>query len=193
MTIEAIGYGAGSADPPGLANVVRLFVGTTGEAHGGETLWVLETNLDDTPGEVVGYATGRLLEAGAVDVFVTPVLMKKNRPGVMITALCDARRVAECERVMLSETTTLGVRRYPVQRRTLRRKAIELETPFGTLRGKLAWAATDAQPPRFSPEFDDCARAAAEHGVPLAEVYEAARAAYMKDHATHATHAHGPA
>ncbi len=178
MTVEAIGSGAGTADPPGLANIVRLFVGTTSEAAGGDRVWVLETNLDDVAGEIIGHATGRLLAAGALDVFITPGLMKKTRPAAMITVLCEDTKIQSCEDILFQETGTLGVRRYPVWRRTLRREGIRVETPFGALRGKLTWHGGTEAGPRFSPEFDDCAAAAQTHGVPLRSVMEAAEAAY---------------
>jgi uncharacterized protein (TIGR00299 family) protein len=193
MTIEAIGYGAGTADPPGLANLVRLFIGETAEAHGAERVWVLEANLDDLPGELVGHATSALFAAGALDVFVTPVLMKKNRPGVVVTALCDEAQISGVERAFLRETTTLGVRRYPVVRRTLRREAATVDTPLGTVLGKLAWPEGPNGPARFSPEYDACARVAAERNVPLPDVYAAAVAAYAQSAGSRPAAAAAPA
>ncbi|MBX6315855.1 MAG: nickel pincer cofactor biosynthesis protein LarC [Isosphaeraceae bacterium] len=178
MTIEAIGLGAGTRDLPGLANILRLFVGQVAQPAGSDRIWVLETNLDDLPGEVVGYATTQLLAAGALDAFVTPVLMKKNRPGVMITVLCDEASISRMEEILFRETTTLGVRRYTVSRHKLNRRAAEVETPFGPVRGKLGWL--DGRPPTFSPEYDDCARVAAAYGVPLREVYQAAHNAFAR-------------
>ena len=100
MTIEAIGLGAGTRDLPGQANILRLFVGQVdAPADGSDRVWVLETNLDDLPGEVVGYATDQLLmAAGALDAFVTPIQMKKNRPGVMVTVLCDESQIPRWRR-----------------------------------------------------------------------------------------------
>lgn len=182
MTIETIGYGAGTADPPELANVLRLFIGTAGGPNGAEEVWVLETNLDDVSGETIGHATAELLRGGALDVFATPVTMKKGRPGVVVTALCDSRHIAALEEILFRETSTLGVRRYPTQRRALRREAISVETAFGPIRGKLAWHGAS---PRFSPEFDDCARAASAHQVALVEVHDAACAAYQQQKSGH--------
>lgn len=175
MTIERIGLGAGTRDLKGQPNVLRLFVGQAATPAGSDRVWVLETNLDDLPGEVVGYATTQLLAAGALDAFVTPVLMKKNRPGVVITVLCDEDRIPKMEEVLFRETTTLGVRRYAVSRHKLSRKAATVETRFGPVQGKLGWL--EGRPPTFSPEYDDCARIAAEHGAPLREVYRAAQEA----------------
>jgi len=176
MTIDAIGLGAGTRELKGQANILRLFVGRVAVPADGDKVWVLETNLDDLPGEVVGYATEQLMAAGALDAFLTPIQMKKNRPGVLVSVLCDEAHVAAMEEILFRETTTLGVRRYQVSRHKLRRQATEVATRFGPIRGKLGWI--DGRPPTFSPEHDDCARVAAGHGVPLREVHEAAHAAY---------------
>jgi uncharacterized protein (TIGR00299 family) protein len=176
LTVESIGLGAGTRELSGQANILRLFVGHVALAADGDRVWVLETNLDDLPGEVVGYTTTQLMSAGALDAFVTPVQMKKNRPGVMISVLCDEPRIPEMEEILFRETTTLGVRRYPVSRHKLRRQSTEVATRFGTVKGKLGWV--EGRRPAFSPEHDDCARVAAEHAVALREVYDAAQAAY---------------
>ena len=177
MTIESIGLGAGTRDLPDQGNILRLFVGTIALPADSDRVWVLETNLDDLPGEVIGYATAQVMAAGALDAFVTPIQMKKNRPGVMVTVLCGEDQIVAIEEILFRETTTLGVRRYPVSRHKLKRQATEVETPFGPIRGKLGWL--DGRPPTFSPEHDDCARVAAERGVALREVYNAAHAAYL--------------
>jgi uncharacterized protein (TIGR00299 family) protein len=177
MTIESIGLGAGTRDLPDQGNILRLFVGTIALPAESDRVWVLETNLDDLPGEVVGYATAQVMAAGALDAFVTPIQMKKNRPGVMVTVLCGEDQIVAMEEILFRETTTLGVRRYPVSRHKLKRQATEVETAFGPIRGKLGWL--DGRPPTFSPEHDDCARVAAERGVALRDVYNAAHAAYL--------------
>src|SRR6185437_12398873 len=107
------------------------------------------------------------------------VLMKKNRPGVIVTVLCSEAKIPAMEEILFRETTTLGVRRYPVSRHKLKRQNVEVGTPFGTIRGKLGLL--ENRPPTFSPEYDDCARAASEHGVPLREVYDAAHAAHAAE------------
>jgi uncharacterized protein (DUF111 family) len=117
------------------------------------------------------------MAAGALDAFLTPVLMKKNRPGVMVTVLCDESQIPRMEEILFRETTTLGIRRYPVGRHKLKRQATEVTTPLGVVKGKLGWL--EGRPPTFSPEHDDCARIAAERGVALRAVYEAAQAAYL--------------
>jgi uncharacterized protein (TIGR00299 family) protein len=176
LVIDTIGLGAGTRDVPEQANILRLFVGRVELPYASDRVWVLETNLDDLPGEVVGYTTTKLLEAGALDAYVTPILMKKNRPGVMISVLCDEGQIPSMEEILFRETSTLGVRRYPVSRHKLKRKALDIDTKFGTMKGKLGWI--EGRPPAFSPEYEECARLAASHGVAIRDVYDAAHAAY---------------
>jgi uncharacterized protein (TIGR00299 family) protein len=178
LTIESIGLGAGTREWPEQANIVRLFVGTVELPAASDRVWILETNLDDLPGEIVGYTMTRLMEAGALDAFVTPIQMKKNRPGVMVSVLCSEAKIPSLEDLLFRETTTLGIRKYPVSRHKLKRQNVEVETPFGRVQGKLGWLGE--RPPTFSPEYDDCARVAAERGVPLREVYDAVHAAYAR-------------
>ena len=176
MTIDAIGLGAGTRDFPGQANILRLFVGKVSIPADADRVWVLETNLDDLPGEIIGYTTTQLLAAGALDAYITPIQMKKNRPGVMVSVICEESAIPLMEEVLFRETTTLGIRRYPASRHKLRRQATEVSTRFGPIKGKLGWI--EGRPPTFSPEHDDCARVAAEQGVALREVHDAAHEAY---------------
>jgi hypothetical protein len=136
----------------------------------------VETNLDDASGELVGHAAGLLWEAGALDVYTTAIGMKKNRPGVMLSVLCEANHVAPIEDLLFRETTTLGVRRYRVERRKLAREKHAVLTPWGQVDGMLAWL--DADTARFSPEYESCRQVAAKNRLPLHVVYEAAQAAY---------------
>lgn len=183
MTIESIGYGAGQKDFAEQANVLRLFVGTTAEvATGGgyqsDEIWVLETNLDDVPGEVIGYCFDRLFAAGALDVFTLPIQMKKHRPGVLLTVLVDDQHLAAAEDVLFRETGTLGVRRHRAQRHKLHRAPHAVTTRWGQIAGKLGWRR--GEPPIFSPEYDACARIAGEQGIPLRSVIDAALSAYLQ-------------
>ena len=111
-------------------------------------------------------------------MFSTPIFMKKNRPGVLLSVLAPEALVPSLADVLFRETTTFGVRRYPVERYKLERRACTVETPWGPVQGKLGWR--DGQPPSFSPEYEDCARVARERGVALREVYAAAEEAYRK-------------
>lgn len=176
MTVDRIGYGAGQKDFDEQANLLRLFVGETSDRGLTDHVWVVETNLDDVSGEVVGYATTKLWEAGAVDVYTTAIQMKKNRPGVKLTSLCPGEALSAVERVLFRETPTLGVRRWPASRQKLRREPHVVETKWGTVEGKLGWL--DGGAVQFAPEYESCARVAEARDVPLREVYEAAQQAY---------------
>jgi uncharacterized protein (TIGR00299 family) protein len=180
MVIERIGHGAGQRTFVEQPNLLRLLVGTASVPSGqqDERVWMLETNLDDLPAEVIGYCYERLLSAGALDVFSTPIFMKKNRPGVLLSVLAPEALVPALVDVLFRETTTFGVRRYPVERFKLERRACTVETPWGSVQGKLGWR--DGLPPSFSPEYEDCARVARERGVALREVYAAAEEAYRR-------------
>jgi uncharacterized protein (TIGR00299 family) protein len=175
MTVERIGWGAGQRDLEEQPNALRLFVGTVGESADREQVWVLETNLDNLSGELVGYCTERLLEAGALDVYTTAIQMKKNRPAVKLSVLCRATELDALESILFSETTTLGVRRWAVGRQVLARKAHCVETPWGEVEGKIGWFSGVA---RFAPEFESCRRIAEERQVPLRAVYDAAHKAF---------------
>ncbi len=177
MRIQTIGYGAGTKELREQANVLRLIVGESIDGAAiSDQVWVLETNLDDISGEILAHCTTKLWEAGALDVYTTAVQMKKNRPGVVLTVLCPALLANKLERIIFRETTTLGVRRWPVARHKLERKAHQVETAWGPVAGKLAWIA--GMPESFSPEFESCRAVAEQHGVPLKDVYEAAQAAF---------------
>ncbi|RMG33269.1 MAG: nickel pincer cofactor biosynthesis protein LarC [Planctomycetota bacterium] len=174
MTLDRVGYGAGTADFPGRANVLRVFVGQSAEAPDMETIVVLETAVDDVSPECIGYVREELEAAGALDVQIAPLDMKKNRPGVQLTVLCrpaDADRLVE---VIFGETATLGIRRSLVERVRQRRLSHAVNTPWGRVRGKVVWSA--GRPPLFVPEYEDCAAAARQHGVPLRDVMQVAAA-----------------
>jgi uncharacterized protein (TIGR00299 family) protein len=180
MTVERIGQGAGRREFVEQPNLLRLFVGTTQDKAERDQVWMLETNLDDIPAEVIGYCYDLLLAAGALDVFSMPIFMKKNRPGVLLGVLAPESAVPAVEEILFRETTTFGVRRYPVSRRKLQRRACEVTTPWGPIQGKLGWM--EGRPPIFSPEYEACARVARQQGVPLREVYAQAQLAYQMSH-----------
>jgi uncharacterized protein (DUF111 family) len=141
-----------------------------------ETVCQLETTLDDLSGELVGYCIERLWQAGAREVYTIAVGMKKNRPGVLLTMLCDPADAAKLEDILFRETTTLGIRRTMVARRVLERRPHTVETPFGPIAGKIGWLSDGL--PRFAPEYESCRQAAEKHERPLHEIYEAARNAF---------------
>jgi hypothetical protein len=154
-------------------NLLRVFVGEADVNPGArDVVWVLETNLDDVPAEVVGYCFDLLFVAGALDVFTAPIQMKKNRPGVLLSVIAPAAAVGEIEAILFRETQTFGVRKYKAERSKLEREAVEVQTPWGAVKGKRGWRPGLEV---FSPEYEDCARVARQHGVPLREVYEVVR------------------
>ncbi len=174
LTPERIGCGAGTRNPIEVPNILRLFLGESGTASNfdgeSDTVWVLETNLDDCPGEVVGFAIEELFSAGALDVFAVPVQMKKHRPGVLLTAICDDSHRTAVEQILFRETATFGIRRTRAERSKLQREATTVDTVWGPIRAKRGWRAGVAV---VTPEFDDCALVAREHDVPLRQVYAA--------------------
>jgi uncharacterized protein (TIGR00299 family) protein len=176
MTVEAIGYGAGQRELAEQPNVLRLFVGTREGEFSADLVWVVETNLDDVPGEVIGHTITKLWEAGALDVYTTAIQMKKNRPGVILSVICAAPLIPKVEKILFRETSTLGVRRWPVSRHKLDRAAHTVTTDWGPIEGKLGLIT--GQPPSFSPEYESCRRVAEEQNLPLKDVYEAARQAF---------------
>ncbi len=176
MTIQRIGCGAGQRDLDAQPNLLRLFLGTAAQAVEADQVWVLETNLDDSSGELVGYCAARLFDAGALDVFTSAIQMKKGRPGVKLSVLCRPGDVAAMESILFAETTTLGVRRWPASRHVLARRPHTVQTPWGPVEGKLGFPGEG--PPRFAPEFESCRRVAVDRGLPLPAVYEAAQKAF---------------
>jgi uncharacterized protein (TIGR00299 family) protein len=174
MTVNAIGYGAGTADLEGQPNVLRLMVGEAAEkrAAESETICVLEANLDDMNPQIYGYFLEKALAAGALDVFATPVQMKKNRPGMLVTVLCKPEDEAKFHEMLFAETTTLGVRSYTAQRRVLTRQWETVHTAFGEVRIKVGRLSGHIR--QASPEFEDCRKLAEARNVPLQRVMEAA-------------------
>ncbi len=170
MRVRAVGYGFGEKEFP-WPNAVRAWLGDAEETLAQETVYLLECNLDNVTGEVLGYAMERLFAAGALDVWFTPVQMKKNRPGVVLSILARPERADALVAVILRETPTLGVRRRPVERVVAERRERMVETDWGMVRVKEKWL--DGRKVAASPEYEDCARIAREQGIPLQDVYGA--------------------
>lgn len=180
LIAERIGYGAGDADFDPVPNLTRLWVGEeTGEdapeVHEAGTVVVVEANVDDMPGELVPGAIDAALAAGALDAWSAPIGMKKGRPGLLLRAICPEERVDAVAAALLRESTSLGVRLARMERRCLRRQQLTVQTRFGTLRVKVGYLGGHAV--TISPEYEDCRRAAQDHGVALKAVYAAAVAA----------------
>ncbi len=174
VTISAIGYGAGSRKTkrPNLLRCIKgERAGAGGEEDGGQLL--IETNVDDSTPEQLAYLAELLIHKGAADAWLTPVIMKKGRPGVVLSVLCPEEREEQFLDMIFSESSTFGVRATPVKRRCLEREIIEVGTPHGTIRVKIGYRRGKAV--TISPEYEDCREAALAAGVPIAEVYAAAR------------------
>src|SRR5580704_2716624 len=180
MTVSAIGYGAGTADLEGQPNVVRIMVGEAAEktiAGFDEEIAVIEANLDDMNPQIYGYFLEKALGAGALDVYTTPVQMKKNRPGTLLTVLCKPQDTNALMALIFAETTTFGVRAYRAQRRVLPREWVSVGTEYGEVRIKVS--RVNGRILHVAPEFEDCKKLAAEKDVPLQRVIAEALRSYQ--------------
>jgi uncharacterized protein (TIGR00299 family) protein len=178
FTLERSGFGAGTRDLEDRPNLLRVVLGEASEVAtpiGNATHVLVEANVDDITGELAGHAIEVLLGAGALDAWASPVTMKKGRPGLVLTALCDARDSGAISARMLSETTSIGVRVVAASRVERPRRTIAVETPFGSVRCKISEGPYG--PAQIKPEFDDCVLLAAKADIPVREVLRAAIAA----------------
>jgi pyridinium-3,5-bisthiocarboxylic acid mononucleotide nickel chelatase len=181
MSVSAIGYGAGTADLEGQPNVVRIMVGEAAEKSVvgfDEEIAVIEANLDDMNPQIYGYFLEKALARGALDVYTTPVQMKKNRPGTLLTVLCRPGDVSALMNLIFAETTTFGVRTHRAQRRVLPREWVSVGTEFGEVRIKVS--RVNGRILHVAPEFEDCKKLAAEKDVPLQRVIASALRSYGK-------------
>ena len=182
MKLTAIGYGAGTADLKEQANVLRLMIGEAAEHGKAKALdapvSVIEANLDDMSPQIYGYFVERALAAGALDVFSIPVQMKKNRPGQLVTLLCEPANRDRLVDLVFRETTTIGVRTHEVQRQTLARESMDVETPLGNIRMKIS--RLNGTVLNAAPEYEDCQKIAAQKNVPLKEVLATANFYFQK-------------
>ena len=173
MILQRIGYGAGSRDLPDRPNVLRLWLGE-GVAAATRPMVLIETNIDDMTGEMLGYVLEKLLDQGAADAWLTPVQMKKNRPGVVLSVICGEPEEEGLASFILRETSTLGVRVRPVHRWEAEREVVEFESSLGPAAVKVK--RLPGEPPRVAPEYEACKRLAEASGLPLAEVYRIVQA-----------------
>jgi len=181
MTLEAVGYGAGTVETKG-PNLLRMVMGerrvvSTGIEAGGEveTQVIIESNIDDSTPEQLAYLVDLLLDGEATDAWMTPVIMKKGRPGVVLSVLCLPEKMERMIDLLFKESSTFGVRANNVERHCLERREQTVETPYGPVSVKIgSWRGRDVT---FSPEYEDCRRAAEASGAPLDAVYKAARMA----------------
>jgi hypothetical protein len=185
MTVEHTGYGAGTRDLPGMANVLRIMIGEAAQnelSAGSEVVTVIETAVDDLTPQLIGYVMEQALAAGALDAMVTPVLMKKNRPGHLLTVICERQDAQDLTDLLLRETTTLGVRLREERRQRLQRNFATVRTIWGEVRVKLAYL-NDALT-NVAPEFEDCRRIAEQYKIPLKGVMQEVVRLYREVQAT---------
>ena len=168
LRIEAIGYGAGTKEIPQIPNLLRVMVGELEPGYDHDELVTVETNIDDMNPEIFPFVIERLLSSGAHDAFLIPVLMKKGRPGTLLSVLTDRKNLESVLSIVFRETTTLGVRITPTERRKVKRDVRTVETSFGPTRVKvIVFDGTE----RIAPEFEECKRIALERNLPLKDVY----------------------
>ncbi|MGE0406710.1 MAG: nickel pincer cofactor biosynthesis protein LarC [Candidatus Korobacteraceae bacterium] len=189
MTVFGVGYGAGTRDLKDAANVLRITIGELQEetrlqgahlhAASSEVVSVLEASVDDLNPQVFGYVMDRALAEGALDVFAAPLHMKKNRPGMLLTVLARPQQAEALARLLFAETTTLGVRVREERRWTLDRRWEQAQTPWGSVRVKVA--SLNGTLANYAPEYEDCRRLAEEHGVPLKSVMQEAMKSYLSN------------
>jgi uncharacterized protein (TIGR00299 family) protein len=177
MTLKAVGCGAGRLDLP-HPNLLRLFLGETAQEPREQHLVVIETNLDSMNPELFGDLMDRLFAAGALDVFYTPIAMKKSRPATLVSVLTEPALVDTLSEILFRHTTTLGIRLTDVARRCLDREWRAMETDYGRVRVKVGRLGSEIV--SAAPEYEDCRQAAHTHGVPIKTVYEAAQAAFRE-------------
>lgn len=177
LKIETVGYGFGTRPVPPL-NAVRVWLGDALEStsNSEDEMVLLECNLDDATGQMLGYVQGRLLEAGALDAWYTPIYMKKNRPAVLLSVLTRPAQMLELAALILRETPTLGLRWQRMSRFVADRTTVRVETPWGSVQVKVKLLHGEAV--AATPEFEDCARLAREAGVPWQAVHDAAKQAW---------------
>jgi hypothetical protein len=178
MRVRAAGYGAGGRDVEGRPNVLRAILGDQGQGGDHHRVVALECNIDDMNPQIFGLLMDRLLGAGALDVYYTPVQMKKGRPGTLVTVVAPPDRREAITGLLFAETSTIGIRHVEMDRECLARELVTVMTRFGPVRFKLARRGGVVM--NASPEFDDCVRLTAEHGCPAKDVQAEAVRAYME-------------
>ncbi|WP_066634165.1 nickel pincer cofactor biosynthesis protein LarC [Desulfolucanica intricata] len=185
ITVKSIGYGMGSNDF-GFPNLLRVFLGESiddnQDLH--SSIIILETAVDDLNNEFLPYIMERLFSAGALDVYFKQIIMKKGRPGTLITVLCSENQKDNLINILFTESSTLGIRIKKEYRIETHRKLIKVETPYGKVQVKIAYRAPNKQPCQISPEYEDCRKISLKKNIPLAEVYYAAISAAKKEYLT---------
>lgn len=169
IKVLTIGYGAGSNDNPEVPNLLRVIIGENIQNQESDEVWIVETNIDNMSGELLGYVMDKLFSAGAVDAYFTSIQMKKGRPGIIISAIVPEKHLSSVEAFLFNQTTTFGIRKHKVVRSILTREIKEYESSFGKIKVKVGVFKGDIK--NISPEYEDCKRIAEEKNIPLKHVY----------------------
>ena len=168
MRVDRIGYGAGSADPEEMPNMLRMVIGSSGGTYKTDSVILLETNIDDMSPQALGDLLQRLPEEGVLDAYITPVQMKKSRPGFLLSVLCEERLLEKIAGMIFEETTSIGIRYNRIERLKLERRIVKIDTKYGKVRVKFSGDTV-------SPEYEDCAVIARKRRIPFKEVYDEAK------------------
>jgi len=169
IKINSVGYGAGNFDIPNQPDLLRIIIGEIPQKFNEEKLLLVETNIDDMNPEIYPYVIEKLLHSGANDAYLVPVIMKKGRPGILLSTLVNEIKLDDILKVIFTQTTTLGVRILEIRRKKLKREQKEIDTPFGKVKFKIAIIENSE---RLVPEFEECKRIAEEKNIPLIQVYK---------------------
>jgi uncharacterized protein (TIGR00299 family) protein len=169
IKINSVGYGAGNFDIPNQPDLLRIIIGEIPQKFNEEKLLLVETNIDDMNPEIYPYVIEKLLHSGANDAYLVPVIMKKGRPGILLSTLVNETKLDDILKVIFNQTTTLGVRIFEIRRKKLKREQKEIDTPFGKVKFKIAIIENSE---RLVPEFEECKRIAEEKNIPLIQVYK---------------------
>ena len=174
MTIEKTGYGAGTKELDKVPNLLRLIIGSaaSGDSASADSICILEANIDDATGEAIGYATQKLLQSGALDVYTTPIYMKQNRPAVQVSVICEVGDADMLGRMLLESGISFGLRKQLAQRMKLAREIVTVQTEYGDIRVKTGLL--DGKIVTAKPEYSDCAKAADSRKIPFKTVSETA-------------------
>ena len=175
FTITKVGYGIGHRDNV-IPNVLRVFLGETAIVSR-EKAKIIECNIDDMNPELYQYIMNKLLEKGAMDVYLTPITMKKNRPAMKLSVLCKHALLDDLTRILFEETTTLGIRSYDVDKAMMVREIVTMDSPYGPIRIKLALL--DGKVVKWKPEYEDCKMIAKKHDIPIHEIYSIVQRLYL--------------
>ena len=169
MKLKKLGYGAGQKDPSGFSNVVSIWKGEAKNNEFSDDVILIESNIDDNSGEIFGFTTEKLLQNGALDVWTTPIFMKKNRPAYKISVLCEPSKLSSLAEILMHETSTFGLRISELKRYKSKREIIQLETIFGLISVKVRF---NEKGKDYFPEYEECRKVALQKNVPLIQVYQ---------------------